>query len=83
MRVSVQLRASAEQGSARWRRAVYVDDTPRTIEVPFDEFTPVERGTPDTPALSSVGALLFVIDSLNTALGSNGEIWLDDVRFER
>lgn len=81
MRVSLQLRAAGEQGSARWRRAVYLDDMPRTIAVPFDEFTPVERAMPPSPR--DVASVLFVIDTLNTALGSNGEFWIDDVRFER
>jgi hypothetical protein len=32
--------------------------------------------------LTAVDAVLFVVDSLNTALGSNGQFWLDDIAFE-
>jgi hypothetical protein len=83
MRVSVQLRVAAEQGSGRWRRSVYLDETPRTITLPFAEFHPVQSGLAAAPPLPSVTSLLFVLDTMNTALGSNGEFWLDDVAFVR
>ena len=83
MRVSVQLRVSEQQGSGRWRRSVYLDETPRTIAVPFAEFRPVQNGLSAAPPLGSVMSLLFVLDTMNTALGSNGEFWLDDLAFAR
>jgi hypothetical protein len=82
-RVSVQLRASVEQGSGRWRRAVYLDENARTVTVPFAEFRPVRTGLAPAPPLASIASLLFVLDTMNTALGSNGEFWLDDVAFVR
>jgi hypothetical protein len=82
-RISVQLRASAEQGSGRWRRSVYLDESARTITVPFAEFRPVRAGLDVAPPLPSIASLLFVLDTLNTALGSNGEFWLDDLAFVR
>jgi hypothetical protein len=83
MRVSVQLRASAEQGSSRWRKSVYLDETPRTVTLPFAEFRPVQSGLAPAPPLESIASLLFVLDSMNTALGSNGEFLLDDIAFVR
>jgi hypothetical protein len=83
MRISVQLRAAGEQGSARWRRSVYLDETPRTVTVPFAEFRPTQAGLAAAPPLASIASLLFVLDTMNTALGSNGEFWLDDVAFVR
>ena len=83
MRISVQLRAAGEQGSARWRRSVYLDETGRTVTVPFADFRPTQAGLAAAPPLASIASLLFVLDTMNTALGSNGEFWLDDVAFVR
>jgi len=83
MRVSVQLRATAGQGSGRWRRSVYLDQNQRTISLPFDEFRPAQPGTPPAPPLETISALLFVVDTMNTALGSNGEFWIDDLVLAR
>jgi hypothetical protein len=83
MRVSVQLRTTAEQGSERWRRSVYLDVTDRTVVLPFSEFRPVRAGLAATPPLDTVATVLFVIDTMNTALGTNGELWLDDVSLIR
>jgi hypothetical protein len=83
MRVSLQLRASPEQGSGRWRRSVYLDETPRTVIVPLGEFKPAHRGLSAAPTPGSIASLLFVLDTMNTALGSNGAFWLDDVALVR
>ena len=83
MRISVQLRTSAEQGSGRWRRSVYLDENGRAVTVPFAEFRPVASGQAAAPPLPSIASLLFVLDTMNTALGSNGEFWIDDLAFVR
>ena len=83
MRVSVQLRASPEQGSGRWRKSVYLDETARTVTLPFSEFRPTVNGLTAAPPLDSITALLFVLDTLNTALGSNGEFLIDRLSFVR
>jgi hypothetical protein len=83
MRVSLQLRASAEQGSGRWRRSIYLDESVRTVIVPFSEFKPSQAGLAETVPLDSIRSLLFVLDTMNTALGSNGGFWLDDVALVR
>ena len=83
MRISLQLRTSAEQGSGRWRRSVYLDENGRAVTVPFAEFRPVASGQAAAPPLPSIASLLFVLDTMNTALGSNGEFWIDDLAFVR
>jgi hypothetical protein len=83
MRMSLQLRTGAEQGSERWRRSVYLDETDRVVTLPFADFRPVRGGLPAEAPLAAVTSLLFVIDTMNTALGSNGEFWIDDVAFVR
>ena len=83
MRISVQLRGSAEQGSVRWRRSVYLDQDGRAVTVPFAEFRPVASGQAAAAPLQSITSLLFVLDTMNTALGSNGEFWIDDLAFVR
>ena len=83
MRVSVQLRASIEQGSGRWRKSVYLDDTARTVTLPFSAFRPTVNTLPPAPPLESIASLLFVLDTLNTALGSNGEFRIDNLSLVR
>jgi len=77
MRFSVQLRRPDGQ---RWTRSVYVDETLREVVVPFAEFRAAGGGTAGPPPLDQVDALLLVVDSVNTALGRGGQIWLDDLR---
>jgi hypothetical protein len=33
--------------------------------------------------LSDVGSLLFVVDTVNTKVGTSGQLFLDNVRYER
>jgi hypothetical protein len=84
MRVSVELRLplSTLEGE-RWHRSVYVDQTPRVITVFFDDMTPRGQTTQNRPDLSIAQNVLFVVDSLNTPPGSSGQIWIDDVTYER
>jgi len=82
MRLSVQLRASEGAGE-RWRRSVYLDQTPRTVTLPFSDFRSVSTTSAAPPVLSKVDALLFVVDTVNTKIGSNGQIQIDDVRYAR
>jgi hypothetical protein len=83
MRISVQLRASTEQGSGRWRKSVYLDEMPRTVTLPFSEFRPTVNDLAAAPPLDSITSLLFVLDTLNTALGSNGEFLIDSLSLVR
>ena len=83
MRVSVQLRAAAEQGSGRWRKSVYLDETDRVVTLPFARFRATESRLPPAAPLGSIASVMFVIDTLNTALGTNGEFWIDDLAFVR
>src|SRR5262249_19092889 len=81
MRMSVQLRTGGENGGARWRRSVYLDQTPRTIELLFDEFRSLNAEQEAAPPLSAIQSVLFVIGTINTKIGSNGQIWLDDIKY--
>jgi hypothetical protein len=82
MRISVQLRAGGGRGERRWRRSVYVDQTPKTHTVMFEELRPVgpvER----SPVLSEIEDLLFVVDTVHSTPGSSGQLWLDEIGFGR
>jgi hypothetical protein len=83
MRVSVQLRAPGGTEGNRWRRSVFIDTMPREITVYFDDMRPVGATRPERPALADVDSILFVIDTVNTPLGGNGRLWIDNVRYER
>lgn len=80
MRISVQLRASDGGAGLRWTRSVYLDESMRSVSLSFDMFKPAGNATPLD--LAAVDAVLFVVDSLNTTLGSNGQFWLDEIAFE-
>lgn len=82
-RLSVQLRVPGDGDGQRWHRSVYLDSEPREISVMFDDMRP--RGTTGQARapLGDVHAILFVVDAVNTAAGSNGQIWIDNIRFGR
>ena len=81
MRVALQLRGAGP--ADRWRRSVFLDGTPRTIDVPFDEFLPAEPSAASQPPLDRIQSVLFVVDTVNTKVGSNGQVWVDDIRYAR
>jgi hypothetical protein len=80
MRVSVQLRVADAKGE-RWQRSVYLDETARGVIVPFDEMRPVGATSSAHPVVERVRDVLFVIDTANAHSGSNGQIWIDDVKY--
>lgn len=82
MRLSVQLRAGGT-GQERWQRSVFVDEAVREIAVRLDDMRPVGPTIPSTPALDRVDTVLFVVDTTNTAIGTNGRLWIDDIRYAR
>lgn len=83
MRLSLQMREPAGEADHRWQRSVYLDTEPREITVTFDDLRPVGTTPRDLPALTNVDSILFVIDMVNTPLGGNGRLWIDDVRYAR
>ncbi len=82
LRISVQLRSPGD-GLPRWRRSVHLDLTAREVIIPFDQMRAVPPETRQGPPLDAVDALLFVVDTVNTAPGAAGIVWLDEVRVER
>jgi hypothetical protein len=78
MRLSLQLRLPDGGDGQRWRRSVYLDTTARPVSVPLQDFEPVETTT-RRPIVAPVRTLLFVVDTLNSAPGSEGVIWISDV----
>lgn len=83
IRVSVQVREPGDGAGQRWHRSVYLEPEPREITVFFADMRP--RGTTSTPRpnLANVQSILFVLDTVNTPLGSNGTLWLDDIRYAK
>jgi hypothetical protein len=69
MRLSVQLRAPGSGEGERWQRSVYLDQTPRSIQVFFDDFRPLGATKSSTPVLASVQSILFVVDTVNAKIG--------------
>ena len=82
MRISVQLRKQGLGNGPRWHRSVYVDSAPRAVSVFFDEMTARAGAPRGRPPLADVGALLFVVESVNTQVGTSGQLWIDQARFE-
>lgn len=83
MRISVQLRVPTPGPGERWHRSVYIDPDPREVSVFFDDVLPRGQTSRRRPVLSKVDSVLFVVDSVNTKPGTSGQIWLDDLRYER
>jgi hypothetical protein len=81
MRLSVQLRSSG--GGERWRRSVYLDSMPRTVDVAFNDFRRVGSASSSPPELAKIDSILFVVDTVNNKVGSNGQIQVDDIRYAR
>ena len=82
-RMSVQLRQPGGPNGQRWSRSVYIDPMPREITVFFDDLKPVDASVTGRPDLDTVESVLFVFDTVNTALGGRGQIWIDDVKYGR
>jgi hypothetical protein len=82
MRISIQLRAPGGEGE-RWRRSVYLDATPRTVEIPFNDFRRADATSSALPVLSTIDSILFVVDTVNMKIGSNGAIRIDDIKYAR
>ena len=82
-RISVQVRQPGDGDGQRWHRSVYLEPDAREVTVFFADMLP--RGPVSTPRpdLSKVDSILFVVDTVNTPLGSNGTLWLDDIRYAR
>jgi hypothetical protein len=80
MRVSVQLRLSAS--NARWHRSIYVSPSPAEYSVAVREMTPVDVPAGKPLDLTKVGDILLVVDTVNTAPGSAGEVWISELRVE-
>jgi hypothetical protein len=80
MRVSVQGRAPVAGDGQRWRRSIYVDETPRDVTLALDDLRPVPPLTTPHPAPGALRSLLFVIDTENTPTGASGTIWIERLR---
>jgi hypothetical protein len=79
LRVSVQLRVDSTDADLRWRHSIYLDPTPRTVQIPVSEMRSVTRSVP-ADRLAAARGVLVVIDRTNTAPGTSGTIWLEDMR---
>jgi hypothetical protein len=79
MRVSVQVRLRGGRDGQRWRRSIYLDATPRSLVIPLQDFEPVDVRTTRRPIVTPIQSLLVVVDTVNTATGSSGTLWLSNV----
>jgi hypothetical protein len=79
MRLSVQIRTPGGSDGRRWRRSVYLDQTPRTIDLALSELEPVGQATALRPIVARVQSVLFVVDTVNTAPSAAGTVWLSGV----
>ena len=82
-RIWVQLRIPGSTQGRSWHRSIYVDETPRTAVVRFDDMRPLEATTTGRPVLADVRDILFVMDTINNRPGVSGQLWLDEVKLGR
>jgi hypothetical protein len=79
-RISVQIRVGSRL--ERWRHSAYIDETPREITLRIQDFVPADRATTGLrPNAVPLGALLFVIDTVNAAPGAAGAVTVSNIRF--
>lgn len=83
MRVNVDLRPAGANNPPRWRRSVYLDGSPRTVAIRFDEMNRVPRTDAGPPPLDTIGALMFTIDTNNTRPATSGAITFTAIALER
>jgi hypothetical protein len=81
MRLSVQIRTPGGPDGRRWRRSVYIDQTPRLIDLSLSELEPVGPATSLRPVVARVQSVLLVVDTVNTAPGSSGSFRISGVVF--
>ena len=81
MRASAQLRYAAD-GSRRWRRSFYVDDTGREVRIPVAQLRPAD-GPGTQPSSRRATSLLLVVDLTNALPGSEGGLDFTEVRLTR
>ena len=81
MRVSVQIRTAGGVEGQRWRKSIYIDQTPRPIKIRLADLEPVDRRTSLRPITTRVQSILLVIDTLNAKPGAGGEVVLRDTGF--
>jgi hypothetical protein len=79
MRISVQARHPAT--GDRWQRSIYLDTDARDVIVRFADMTPIGSSGTFDPALADT--LLFVVDTTNTAPGTDGTFAIENLRIER
>jgi hypothetical protein len=79
MRLSLQVRVPGGPDGRRWRRSVYLDSTPRTIDVRLGDMEPVGPATSLRPIVARVQSILFVVDTVNAQPGSSGTVWISGV----
>jgi hypothetical protein len=82
MRINVDLRPAGTNNPPRWRRSVYLDQSPRTVTASFDDMRPIGGGAGSVP-LAAIGALMFVVDTNNTRPGTAGEVTFAAIALER
>ena len=82
-RMSVQVRERGGATGERWHRSVYLEPTAREISVSFGDMLPRGETSRPRPTLANVESVLFVLDTVNTPLGGNGTLWLDDVKYAK
>jgi len=83
MRSSVQLRTQAGGVEQRWHRSVYLDETPRDITVFFDDLRPRGTTLQAKLPLDQIQSVLWVVDTVNADLGTNGQFSIDAVKYAR
>jgi hypothetical protein len=81
MRVSVQVRLPDGRGRTgqRWRKSIFVDQTPKPFELRLQDFEPADRPTVRRPIVTPIQSLLIVVDTVNSRPGATGTLWLSDV----
>ncbi len=84
MRLSIQVRAEVKDAQPeRWQRSIYLDAIDQERTVVFADMRPVGPTRTPRPPAGDVRDLMFIVDTINTAPGQSGRLWIRNVRLER
>jgi hypothetical protein len=81
LRMAVELRPGGRDNPPRWTRSVYLDRTSRAVTIVFDDMRAIPGSVATRLPLNAIDALMFVIDTNNTAPGTHGEIRFSRIAF--
>jgi hypothetical protein len=82
-RLTFTLRPGGTDNPPRWVRSVFLDPTPRTVTIFFDEMRATDSDAARAVPLATIRGVMFLAHTGNTTPGTGGEIVFSRIAFAR